>query len=138
MDANERLQYIINNEGLNPKVFSEKLGFERPQSIYDVLKKKTKNITDSLANKIISVFPTYSKVWLLTGEGEILKSETRAPITQTVNGVGNNSVKISTMDKVLNELSEQRKLTEELLKNTSEALRQNAELIGIIKNLTSK
>lgn len=131
MGANERLQYIINNEGLNPKVFSERLGYDRPQAIYDVLKKKTKNITESLLNKIVSVFPKYSKVWLLTGEGEILKSETTAPITQTVNGVGNNNVKISTMDKALDEISEQRKLT-------AEALRQNAELIGIIKNLTNK
>ena len=131
MEASERLQYIIKNEGLNPKVFSERLGYDRPQAIYDILKKKTKNITESLLNKIISVFPKYSKVWLLTGEGEILKSENTAPITQTVNGVGNNSVKISTIDKALDEISEQRKLT-------AEALRQNAELIGIIKNLTNK
>ncbi len=131
MEANERLQYIIKNEGLNPKVFSERLGYDRPQAIYDVLKKKTKNITESLLNKIISVFPKYSKVWLLTGEGEMLKSENTAPTTQTVNGVGNNNVKISTMDKALDEISEQRKLT-------AEALRQNAELIGIIKNLTNK
>lgn len=76
MKASEIIQQIIDNEGFNAKVFSEKLGFERPQVIYDVLKNKTKAISDNLANKIISVFPQYSKSWLLTGEGEMLKKPT--------------------------------------------------------------
>ena len=130
MEANERLQYIIKNEGLNPKVFSERLGYDRPQAIYDILKKKTKNITESLLNKIISVFPKYSKVWLLTGEGEILKSETTAPITQTVN---EDSVKISTMDKALDEIAAQRKLTENALKVNAKSQEQIDRLLALLE-----
>ncbi len=84
MKASEIIQQIIDNEGFNAKVFSEKLGFERPQVIYDVLKNKTKAISDNLANKIISVFPQYSKSWLLTGEGEMLKKPTI--VQNNVNG----------------------------------------------------
>ncbi len=74
MEANEIIQKIIDNEGINAKFFSEKLGFKRPQVIYDVLKGKTKSISNNLANKIVTEFPQYSKLWLLTGEGDDINS----------------------------------------------------------------
>lgn len=92
MKPDERLQYIINNEGLNAKNFAEKIGFERPQVIYDVLKCKTKTITENLATKILSAFPSYSKVWLLTGEGEPNSSEKNITIVGNNHNISSNNV----------------------------------------------
>lgn len=72
--------YILNKlleySRLNGKSFSEKIGLMRPQAIYDIQSGKTQNISASMANKIISVFPEINRGWLLTGEGEMLKNET--------------------------------------------------------------
>lgn len=73
MIAKERLNCIFSHYGLNAKSFSEKIGLGRPQAIYDILNDKTKSITENLSIKIISVFPEINKVWLLTGEGDMLR-----------------------------------------------------------------
>lgn len=66
---------LLSYSGLNAKSFSEKIGLERPQAIYDLLHGKTKSISASMKNKIISVFPEIDPAWLLTGEGEMLRSD---------------------------------------------------------------
>ena len=62
---------------LNAKSFSEKIGLERPQAIYDILKGKTKTISLAMQDKILSVFPELNRTWLMTGEGEMLKGGTQ-------------------------------------------------------------
>lgn len=74
MNAVEILSKLLSYSELNVKTLSEKIGLGRPQAIYDIQKGKTKNISQSMADKIISVFPDINRVWLLTGEGEMLKT----------------------------------------------------------------
>lgn len=76
MNASDRLNNLLNYLNINAKSFSEELGYNRPQVVYDIIKGKTKGISESIANKITSVFPEVSKIWLLTGEGNMLKNET--------------------------------------------------------------
>lgn len=64
---------LLINYQLNPKSFSEKIGLDRPQAIYDIQNGKTKNISAKMADKIISAFPEIDRSWLLTGEGNMLK-----------------------------------------------------------------
>ena len=73
MNAVEILSKLLSYSELNVKTLSEKIGLGRPQAIYDIQKGKTKNISQSMADKIISVFPDINRVWLLTGEGRMLK-----------------------------------------------------------------
>ena len=54
---------------------SQKAGYERAQSFYDVQSGKTKNISPKMANNIVSAFPEINKDWLLTGNGEMLIEE---------------------------------------------------------------
>ena len=76
MRAEEIIRQIIDYKGIdNIKAFSEIIGLDRPQAIYDIQKGKTKSISISMANKIISVFPEFSKFWLLTGDGEMLSTK---------------------------------------------------------------
>lgn len=74
MNADKKIEEILKFLNINAKVFSENLGYERPQIIYDILKGKTKRISEDLSIKIVSVYPNINKVWLLTGEGEMLNS----------------------------------------------------------------
>lgn len=75
MSPNERLQAILNHENTNLKAFSDRLGYARPQGLYDIFNGKVKSITEKLANSIMEVYPHYNRVWLLTGEGDMLKSD---------------------------------------------------------------
>lgn len=68
------LNKLLEYSGLSAKAFSEKIGLDRPQAIYDIQKGKTKSISQSMGNRILSVFPDINKAWLFTGEGEMLKS----------------------------------------------------------------
>ncbi len=142
MEAKERLQYVIDNEGLNPKVFSEKLGNDRPQSIYDVLKKKTKSISDSLANKIISVFPHYSKVWLLTGEGEILKNTDTMSIKSVRGnaniGNGTNTINNGGDEYGVKELVNQLKVKDEQIFKSQEQISKSQDQISKSQEQISK
>ena len=81
------LKYIIGTlidySGLNAKAFSEKLGMGRPQGIYDILKGKTNSLSSSMEEKIISAFPEINKVWLRTGIGEMISSESVPSVSYT-------------------------------------------------------
>ena len=72
LSAKEIIDKILDSKDLSAKVFSEKIGLDRPQAIYDIQKNKTKSVTAKMVDKIISVFPEISRTWLLTGEGEML------------------------------------------------------------------
>jgi|GEM_PF-2418409 len=69
MNTPEIVNEIIRNEGLNPKQFADSIGIT-PTQVYDLQKGRTKKISEDIAGKIISVYSNYSKVWLLTGEGD--------------------------------------------------------------------
>ena len=118
---------------INAKAFSEKLGYKRPQIIYDIQNGKTKRISEDLAIKITSVFPQIRKCWLLADEGDML-----TPTTQEINGdnntqvAGNNNQVNSpaTLDKAIDEIAAQRKLVEK-------SQEQIDRLLSIIENMNS-
>lgn len=73
MTASEKISEMLKHLGLNAKTFAERLGYERPQVIYDIQKGKTKRISTELADKITSVFTDVNRSWLLADEGVMLK-----------------------------------------------------------------
>lgn len=76
---NAVIDKLLSYSGLNAKMFAEKIGLDRPQAIYDIIKGKTKNISPNMAVKILSVFPEINRTWLLTGEGEMLNTDSPVP-----------------------------------------------------------
>lgn len=74
MVTKERIEKILEIYSINAKLLAERIGLDRPQAIYDILHGKTKSISDAMAIKIVSVFPEINKIWLLTGEGNVLNS----------------------------------------------------------------
>lgn len=71
LTPSQRISELIQANGLNPKSFSEMLGYDRPQVVYDLIKGRTQNVSLSMADKIIHAFPDVNRVWLLTGTGKM-------------------------------------------------------------------
>ena len=75
MQTSEILKQIISNEsGMTLAKFAKSLSIP-PQNLYDIRDGKIKSISHKLADKIISIYPLYNKVWLLTGVGNMLNTE---------------------------------------------------------------
>lgn len=135
MKADKKIEEMLAYLNINAKAFSEKLGYERPQIIYDIQKGKTKRISEDLAIKITSVFPIIRKSWLLADEGEMIY----APINQEINGdhntqvAGNNNQinNPATLDKAIDEIAAQRKIVEKFQE-------QIDRLLSIIENMDKK
>ena len=68
MDSPKVINFILEKESLKAGTFAKRIGVT-PTQIYDLLSGKTKKISESVANKIISAFPIYNKIWILTGVG---------------------------------------------------------------------
>lgn len=80
MTASDIIDKILEHFQLNTKSFSEKIGLDRPQAIYDIQTGKTKNVSPRMADKIISVFPNIDRRWLLTGEGDMIRQSSQADV----------------------------------------------------------
>ncbi len=57
--------------------FATVIGLKRSQNLYDIESGKIKNVSFRLASKIKSKYPEFNLNWILTGEGDMLISETK-------------------------------------------------------------
>ena len=73
---------ILENEKIKAATFANSIGANATQ-IYDLQSGKTKKISPSMADKILSVYPHYTRTWLLTGEGDMLTQKKEAPKTSS-------------------------------------------------------
>lgn len=83
MEAKDRIKTLLQHFNISAKQFSDRIGLDRPQAIYDIINGKTHSITEKMAIKIISVFSEINKTWLLTGDGSMLNSSHTAIPSQT-------------------------------------------------------
>ena len=74
MNPAERIDFLVVFYKTTTKAFSETLGLERPQVLYDIQKGKTRSITEKLADKIVSVVSEVNRDWLVSGSGEPFES----------------------------------------------------------------
>lgn len=101
-----------------------------------------KSITPEKLQNIARQNPNLNTGWLMTGEGSMLKSS----ISQTANGDHNTQVagnanhvnNSSTLDKALDEISQQRQLVEKSHELTANAQRQIDRLLAIIEKMQDK
>lgn len=64
------------------------LDMKRSQGLYDVLNPEKKvGISKNLADKICGKYPQFNKAWLLTGEGDMLKTGNKTGSMQNNNNV---------------------------------------------------
>lgn len=143
MTPSERIKAMLAYLGINAKKFSAHLGYERPQLLYDIINDRTKRITELLATRIVSAYPQFNRVWLITGEGEMLKDEAASEsISQVQSGSNNtqingdnsgNTNSDAHTQSLIDEIAEHRRLLESSLEKSQ---KQIDRLLSIIENIT--
>lgn len=96
------------------------------------------NFGASKLEDILKIYPELNRIWLLTGEGEMLKSsvqEVKGDNNTQIAGNSNNVNTSAEMQIALNEISEMRKLVQEQIRINKE---QTDKFLSIIDKLTEK
>ena len=75
-----RIEAVLRYTSLSANALAERIGLKTPQTFYDI-KKGRHGISKDLANKIHSKYLNISLEWLLTGEGEMLRTDTPARVS---------------------------------------------------------
>ena len=72
MSDYQRIENVLKYLGMSARAFSIAIGLSSPQIFYDIKAQKC-GISKDLANKIQDCYLNINAVWLLTGEGEMLR-----------------------------------------------------------------
>ena len=96
MTPKEILESILKNEDVNYAQLAKNMGLSRVQPLYDIRDGKVKRITENYASKIITAYPKYNRVWLLTGEGEMLKNKKSEEYSDTSRKEVNDTIETKT------------------------------------------
>lgn len=119
MEVKDRIKAILEHYNLTVSEFVVKAKIKTGQAVYDLLSGKTKSISMSMENKILSCFQDLDKVWLLTGEGKMFRDD--ISISQKVYGDNNHvagrDLNISSQDvnKLIDTVNKQQETISELI-----------------------
>ncbi|MFR1988151.1 MAG: hypothetical protein ACLS29_08860 [Prevotellamassilia sp.] len=108
----DRFDEYMKTKGLNDNQVTKQIGLSI--GTLGKSRKEGRDLSDKVIEKILNFYIDLNKVWLLTGEGEMLRS----PITQESNGDHNTQVAGNHnhvepphgIEKALDEIAAQRKL----------------------------
>lgn len=87
MGLSERMSSLVDYSKKNISEFSRFVGFKTPQATRELLKGNTKTLSESAFEKITKAFPEINAVWLLTGEGDMLKELSESVEPQNDNNI---------------------------------------------------
>lgn len=118
LTGQNKINLILNHVGIKAPTFAKHIGVKY-QRILDIQNGKVKNISAEVASRIIDAYPQSNIEWLLTGEGEMLNSETKEP---------NSNEEDMQMKELIAAFRENREML-------AEALDQNSRLIGVIERM---
>lgn len=92
MTLDNRIQAIVDYSKLSIPQFAKKVGFKTPQTVREILKGNTKTLSFEAKSKILGTYPELNEDWLLTGNGEMLR--TNHPDMITMDGGRKNVGKV--------------------------------------------
>ena len=72
-NGKEVIALILKELGVKAPTFANSIGVKY-QRILDIQNGKTKKVSSTVADAIIEKYPQFNKIWILTGEGEMLKT----------------------------------------------------------------
>lgn len=131
----ERFDKYMAFKGLNDNKVTVDLGLSN--GTIGKSRKDGRDLSDRVIEQILNFYTDLNKVWLLTGEGEMLNKtihqEAKGDNNTQVAGNGNN-VNVTTKS-LLEELAAQRKLTEKAQEQVSKAQEQIDRLLSIIEKM---
>ena len=83
-DISERISQLLINQEVSKNEFAKKLGYNRSQSIYDIINGKAKPSYDFFQKLYNSEYSEIiNPIWLLTGKGNMLLEEPEQTNHQT-------------------------------------------------------
>lgn len=118
LTGQNKINLILDHVGIKAPTFAKHIGVKY-QRILDIQNGKVKNISAEVASRIIDAYPQFNIEWLLTGEGEMLNSETKEP---------NSNEEDMQMKELIAAFRENREML-------AEALDHNSRLIGVIERM---
>lgn len=127
---NKVIGEIAYNERLTVSQIAKIIG-KPATNLYDIQKGKINGISEKLADLILEKFPHYNKVWLLTGEGKMLRDihmDEKIGDDSRIADDGHDTLP-STLDKAIGEIAEQRKII-------AKCQEQIDRLIAVIERMT--
>lgn len=71
----ERILKVLDMSGMSINLFASHLGLSRAESLYHI-RKGDYGISQDLADRIIACYPNIDRTWLLSGVGNMFKSDT--------------------------------------------------------------
>lgn len=71
---NDVVKLIAENEKMSVAQLAQSIG-KPAANLYDIQSGKLKGVSEKLAQLFIETYPYYSKSWIMTGEGEMLKPQ---------------------------------------------------------------
>jgi len=125
MTTIEILDALLSETGTNQKDFLDRIG-ANVNTFSDLRLGKVKNISRRLADKIRAVYPDFSLVWLLTGEGDMYNKENSAPVFQ------------NSGDNVTNNQTQAGDINSELIGLLKKKDEQMDRLISVIERFSAK
>lgn len=70
----QRLEAVIRWANMSANFFAHHIGLSRGENLYQI-KRGNNGISLNLAERIVTHFPSINRLWLLTGEGDMLNEE---------------------------------------------------------------
>lgn len=89
MDIPARIKLFLDSTGIQNSQFADTCGIPRP-SLSQLLNGRNKKVSDEVIGKIHDAYPNLSVLWLLFGEGDMLKSgniETSEPKNEEISPI---------------------------------------------------
>lgn len=131
MNILDRLNKVIQQTGLSPSAFANKIGYNQ-SNLSKILSSK-RDMNANLIKSICIAYPQLNKTWLLTGEGEMFKpTQSIGDITNsTVSGVNVSGTDIHINPDAYNTLL---KIVENNQRATEKFQEQIDRLIAIIES----
>ena len=144
---NQRVRLVVNDLKKRRKVLSDAecariIGIEKAD--FSRMMSGKRNVSQRCIDNLLAHFPEINEEWLLTGDGEMLKSNSAVAESHSISIAGEeikeNEINVNTdatIASLIAEVSAQRKLTESALAEiaaqrrlTETALKQSADLIA--------
>ncbi len=127
-EISERISKVIDFQGGNKNKFAKILGYERSQSIYDIVNGKSAPSFDFFNRFFNSeISDKYNADWLFTGKGEMLKTG-RPP---SVGAACSDTDKVESLERLLSE-------KDKLLAEKERLLAAKDETIALLKKMLDK
>lgn len=130
----QRFTQIANFYNVSLRKLSEILELKSPQVFYDMKAGKVQGVSRVLLESVREKLPGVNDVWLLTGDGEMMKDATsNQQVIGNNNGIANNGNGV-----VINPKEENADVVKRMQSQIDELLSQNRTLLNIVDRLTSK